>query len=433
MTTALQKILALDSSLTDSSRDLALKKRHRDDDDFFLSLFCAPTVPSFRSEKFLRTRWREGYLRDLAEKENSFISEYRLDPVSFDLLSDMLEPGILVDQDMANMSTKSGPITSHSRLGAALIILAGGRRIEAMRTHGVSSTFTYSNLRNVVRAINGNPQLKINFDRSDLGLKSSAANFNKLGDHDLFQYCVGAIDGLAIKTRTPNRNSFKNTARFMSGSKKMICINMQGVCQSDLRFIAVTCKHVGCTNDAIAFETSSLRDVCLSLPFPYHWIGDNAYTLTDSMIVPYPGQNLHKTHPYLEAFNFYQSQLRITVECAFGVLVRRWGILWKAMEYDLDFQFEIVHACCRLHNFCISRRLLAFNIISAPPLIAINPNGSLSDPAWHLPIGAVSDLLTPDDHATRTRCGSTLRSSIVQTLNTRGITRIRAHNLKVVV
>jgi hypothetical protein len=56
----------------------------------------------------------------------------------------MLEPGLTVDQDMANMATNSGPITSHSRLGAALIILAGGRRIEAMRTHGISSTFTYA-------------------------------------------------------------------------------------------------------------------------------------------------------------------------------------------------------------------------------------------------------------------------------------------------
>ena len=143
----------------------------------------------------------------------------------------------------------------------------------------------------------------------------------------------------------------------MSSSKKMVCINMQAVCQSDSQFVAVTCKHVGCTNDSIALETSCLKTVCQSLPFPYHWIGDNAYTLTESMIVPFPGPNLHKSQPYFGAFNFYQSQLRITIECAFGVLVRRWGILWKAMEYGLDFQFQIVHACCRLHNFCIKRRL----------------------------------------------------------------------------
>lgn len=96
------------------------------------------------------------------------------------------------------------------------------------------------------------------------------------------------------------------TAKFMSGSKKMMCIDMQQNSLSDLKFIAVTFKHVGCTNDAIAFETSSLRNVCSALPFPYQ-IGDNAHTSTDGMIVRYPGQNLHKTHPYLDAFNHYQS------------------------------------------------------------------------------------------------------------------------------
>ena len=292
--------------------------------------------------------------------------------------------------------------------------------MESMRTHGLAESTTYRIFKKVVKAINKHPALKIEFDTSADSLTMKADNFNKLGDHDLFQYCVGAIDGLAIKTRTPNRELYKNTARFMSGSKKMVCINMQAVCQSDLQFVAVTCKHVGCTNDAIAFETSSLKTVCQSLPFPYHWIGDNAYTLTESMIVPFPGQNLHKTQPYLEAFNFYQSQLRITIECAFGVLVRRWGILWKAMEYGLDFQFQIVHACCRLHNFCIKRRLLPLPIVAPPPIIALNANGSLTDSSWRLPVAR--------DTLQTTRTGSTLRYSIVESLRAQGITRIRSHN-----
>ena len=46
----------------------------------------------------------------------------------------MLEPDLGVNEVMANLSSKSGLITNHSRLGCALNILAGGRRIEAMRT-----------------------------------------------------------------------------------------------------------------------------------------------------------------------------------------------------------------------------------------------------------------------------------------------------------
>jgi hypothetical protein len=110
-------------------------------------------------------------------------------------------------------------------------------------------------------------------------------------------------------------------------------------------------------------------------------MGDNAYN--ETMFVPYPGQNLRITLPELETLNFYQSQLRITIECTFGVFVRRWGILWKSTEYNLAFRFEIVHACCRLHNFCIQRRIPTFQINGiTDPIIATNAEGVLTDPKW---------------------------------------------------
>ena len=46
----------------------------------------------------------------------------------------------------AMSSSKSEPIMNSSRLGAALIMLimlGGGRRIESIRTHGISQTFAY--------------------------------------------------------------------------------------------------------------------------------------------------------------------------------------------------------------------------------------------------------------------------------------------------
>ena len=90
-----------------------------------------------------------------------------------------------------------------------MIILADDPRIEAMRTLGLSQSFTYSNLRSVVRAMNSNPNLKFKCDTSDESLRTRATNFKALCDYGIFQYCVDAIDGLAIKTRTPNINSCK--------------------------------------------------------------------------------------------------------------------------------------------------------------------------------------------------------------------------------
>lgn len=44
--------------------------------------------------------------------------------------------------------------TTERRVAAALLVLAGGRSIEAMRTHGLGWTTVYNNLHEVVRAIN---------------------------------------------------------------------------------------------------------------------------------------------------------------------------------------------------------------------------------------------------------------------------------------
>ena len=140
---------------------------------------------------------------------------------------------------MSKVSTKSGPISTPSRIGVALIILAGGPRIESMRTHGLSQPFVCDNLRKVVRAINKNPRLAIVCDTSIDSMKVKAKKYAELGDHNLFKYAVGAIDGLAIKTRTPNRNQFQNTARFTSGSKKSRMLEHAGC--MPVRFAISSC------------------------------------------------------------------------------------------------------------------------------------------------------------------------------------------------
>jgi hypothetical protein len=112
MPTALQRILALAESESDSSRDRILKRRRDDENLLLLSMSLQPKVPSFRTEKFRRTRLREECLKKLAEKENLIIAEDRKNPVPFEPLSDTLEPaGLSVDQDnMATISTMAGSI-----------------------------------------------------------------------------------------------------------------------------------------------------------------------------------------------------------------------------------------------------------------------------------------------------------------------------------
>ena len=55
-------------------------------------------------------------------------------------------------------------------------------------------------------------------------------------------------------------------------------------------------------------------------------------------------------------YNFFHSHVRIRVECAFGILVSRWGILRSAIPCNITIVRIIALVSClaRLHNFCIN-------------------------------------------------------------------------------
>ena len=80
------------------------------------------------------------------------------------------------------------------------------------------------------------------------------------------------------------------------------------------------------------------------------FVGDNAYIKSREMATP-----IKNASPGLEDdYNFYLSQLRIIIECAFGILVQRWGILWRPLLCKFWRIPGLVTCLCRLHNFCIN-------------------------------------------------------------------------------
>lgn len=166
-----------------------LEDEDEDEEEDFETL-CTMLEFNTRASGFFRKRWDSGYLVDLAQKEGSFLAEYRLTPRLFSILHDLIENSIAANLKMESLtlqSSGSGPISTASRLGAALIILSGGRVVEAMRTHGISKSFVYKNLESVVDAINACPNLAIICDNSPLGLAERARQFELKSLHNLFQ------------------------------------------------------------------------------------------------------------------------------------------------------------------------------------------------------------------------------------------------------
>ena len=111
-------------------------------------------------------------------------------------------------------------------------------------------------------------------------------------------------------------------------------------------------------NDYLVFTTSDIHsrleqegflapDVCI--------FGDNAYVNTSYMATPFKSVRSGTK----DAYNFYHSQVRINIECAFGMLVNRWAILRRALPAAMTMkkQTALVVTLCRLHNFCINQLL----------------------------------------------------------------------------
>lgn len=223
------------------------------------------------------------------------------------------------------------------------------------------------------------------------------------------KYCTGAIDGIAIKIKIPSKKYCSNQLDYHSGNKNVSCINTQAVCDSNSRFIAITATNTGSTNDIAAFNSTSLKELNCSQEFPYHWVGDQAYVLSETMLVPFPGKNLSADKI---AFNFFQSQVRINIECAFGILVRRWGVLWKKIEFDLPTAAKIVIACATLHNFCID-----FNQLLPPycnEMPEVDNNGVLVGNIWKINNNVTDQRISMSANNAYLEGSSSLQRAIVK-------------------
>ncbi len=138
----------------------------------------------------------------------------------------------------------------------------------------------------------------------------------------------------------------------------MYCFPVQAVVNANYEFLYMSALCTGNTHDSVAFGCSGLsrrlREIGLR---PGYWIaGDAAYECIFGIITPWSKKQVecHEHGLYRDSFNYFHSSLRVHVEQAFGILVERWGILWKPLDFEISSVPRIVSCCMRLHNWCIS-------------------------------------------------------------------------------
>ncbi|RDB30577.1 hypothetical protein Hypma_006985 [Hypsizygus marmoreus] len=149
------------------------------------------------------------------------------------------------------------------------------------------------------------------------------------------------------------------------------------------RHAALHAQWEGSAADAMLFHDARTSD--LPIPDGKYYLADAGFGACDTLLVPYRGVRYHlaewgraavRPQNREELYNLRHASARNVVECIFGALKQRFGILNHAPQYDLDIQALIPPALAATHNFILDHDTdEAANIPDIPdPTPGFTPN-----------------------------------------------------------
>jgi hypothetical protein len=261
-------------------------------------------------------------------------------------------------------SVPNGVIDSSILLAVALRYFSGGSKDDLCPLYGIRYAAADRAVKFVVDAINDCPQLKIEYSCDHVRQLQIAQEFKHKSQTNI-DICTGVVDSMLLWTSMPSINdcillNFE-PKKFFCGRKNKFGLNMMGTADASCWFLDVDISHPAATSDHLVFVTSTFYHRLTNQINGWQYLangfclfGDNAYVNTDFMCTPYNGNKTDQQDNY----NFYCLQLRIRIKMAFGMLVRRFGILHHQMHPSLPLSdiIAMTMAMKQIHNFCIDKR-----------------------------------------------------------------------------
>jgi DDE superfamily endonuclease len=250
-----------------------------------------------------------------------------------------------------------------------------------MSQYCISYTMVMASVWQVVAAVNSLPEFFIEYPEDEATQQAIAALFCDASVVN-FDNCAGAIDGILIWMTKPSdldaEKAGLGTKKLYCGRKHKFGLNCQVVSDRRGRILDISLVTGGATADCLAFEASGLYKQ-LEKNLLHNGLvifGDNAYLNTMYMATPYT----NVAGGSKDNYNYYHSQLRIWVECCFGMLTQKWGILQTALPPNMSIRrcVALVTALAKLHNFCIDQKDGGINklMVNNPLDLQVDRNAS---------------------------------------------------------
>jgi len=307
-----------------------------------------------------------------------FQRQFRLDREDFNWLLTLISPSIQKNEEMARRSSGSA-VNPELKLLMTLRLLAGASYLEFV-WYQVSVNQIWYFIEPVLIAIYELvDNVKLPYTEPELDSHIEAWDQvmdRKFPGLDVFRGVAAAVDGFVVECtrRTKGDVGDKDSRMYVNRDGAYSWVSMAAV-GAYCEFLMFEIRWPGATNDCTAFQQC---EAMRWLRWLHHTaqkgfiVGDDAFSsIHERMLTPFNKRQLHKQRNYdehvsnlhssnskyykMRTFNYVLSSQRITSERAFGILVRRFGCLWKAMERRERKSRLMVLVCVRLHNICVAR------------------------------------------------------------------------------
>jgi hypothetical protein len=272
------------------------------------------------------------------------------------------EGGIVDGPNAAMLRDVGGYIVGEVKVAISLRMLAGGSYLDLVPLFGVGKAalyFIFDNFLHWILTTFSFPLPKMIRQNDWESLTALSDQFAERSN-GVFHGVFGALDGIAIRIKSPRESEVSDPKNFYC-RKGFFALNVQAISDKSKRFLWAYTSSKGSTHDSAAFSNSRLfthlEQKAQLAERQLFIVGDSAYNLSSFLLVPYDSNEVQNDETKAkDAFNYYLSSCRVVIECSFGELVSRWGILWRTLQFNVSKSQKVVQTCMLIHNFIVETR-----------------------------------------------------------------------------